>query len=380
MFGDVVGMLRFKAPMVQELSAAITSAYSAFTASLRRSRAVQQEDEVLRLRAAGLLVQLGRHYVPSAGLLGEPVHINPEGSMGSEGTHDDADLLLGIDERERLVLCFGDFVDSEGVFIEGSSLYRGEVDRAELARRLDECRAAHALVLSEVRDEVCSVRSILEEVTRFRSLHAAQYSALYQGHSLVGLLDPLVAHDLLLPQPLPEDIDLSARPWFAPIQAFDDSGLASSSAGEQVRLLPRLVARVLLPWLMGAVRAGLDPLSSTQADRVARTLNQLTSLGAPDTLDPSAAAREVLHLYTREAGLRSICLPQVRLLESAPGPSLPFMTRQLDKCRLCVRNAAQLLPFMRQSEVVDEVWGVFADALLEPALRLAHLPQVLFLV
>ena len=230
---DLVAMLREKSPLVTDLRAAVVTLRSELTSRLIRSRVVHQEDLIFRVKQAGLLIQLGSSYTPSAVLVGS----NDSTLVSVEGRE------TSIEEREQLAGQFAHFRDDEHGRIEAFGIYTSSEDEETYSRRMAELTAAHAMVFEEARHEICDVEAILTTMQSFLTKHPEQFAVSYIAHSLVGLLEPLVLHDICLLDFLNQEVDLETRSWYNPVRSFDaalDAELTSSAFNDTPRLLPQV--------------------------------------------------------------------------------------------------------------------------------------------
>ena len=230
---DLVAMLREKAPLVNDLKMALVQLRSELSSRLFASRVVFQEDLVFRVKEAGLLIQLGSQYSPSAVLLGSGDSTLV--SVGGRGTL--------LEEREGLFAAFTHWRIEEGYAIEAYGIYTGSEDAALYSRRVLELQDAHRMVFEDARPEMYDIEALLNIMKAFLLKYPEKFSVAYIAHSLIGLLEPLVLHDLCLLDFLGEEVRLSSRSWYSFLVAFDSTLESQSSvkAGDAPKLLPQVI-------------------------------------------------------------------------------------------------------------------------------------------
>ena len=117
--------------------------------------------------------------------------------------------------------------------------------------------------------------------------------------------------------------------------------------------------------------SSLDPLSHSMTSNMAYMLGQLIQIVNVDAFDIPTMLQGILQRFVD--CLKSICLPQVRVISGAL--SVTLLARQLTRCGCCFRNMSLLLPFMEQRRITTELWTCF-KATIDSALRLANAEEV----
>ena len=310
---EVVGMLRDKQAMGDQLQAAVLGMVSEQRGALRAARLELQEDECYQ---AGPDVGLGA-YAPSSILRDvAALKAGGAGSVDQFGrTRPSLDSPFARQELARqLAARAADRVATlldlppvleglEGAEAEGYArdCQPSAAVCARLFSQADTLHRAAQCVMEDVRSEIRSIDHLLSRLADFRTAHGDKYTAAYTSLSLPPVLIPFALLDLLEELPLPQPgggavMPLRERGWFRAIQVYGQGGVGVAAEGESAivgssnaddaSLLAKVLALGVLP-LLARLCEGLDPLS---AAHVAQAVDWLDCLERPETAGGAGGA------------------------------------------------------------------------------------------
>ena len=305
---EVVGMLRDKADMAQQLQAALAGFMRNCREGLRATRVERQEDEwytVTQGQQGAALLGLGG-YAPSA-VLREVAALQGYGggvadvdAFGRSARRDGPVARQELAQRvaERAVQRQAVSLDLPAV-LELSAEDQGyasdcspaRAQRDEWLAKADTLHRAAQVVMEDVRPEVGSLQEVLGRLAEFRSAQRERYKAAYMALSLPPIVAPFVLMDMLEDPPLApagSGVPVTAlreRAWFRAVRGYSqvagaaaECGEASAVVDEDSSLLAKVLALGPLPLLV-QMSAGLDPLCLIHAEQC---VDWLDCLEGPD--------------------------------------------------------------------------------------------------
>nr|CAD7392034.1 unnamed protein product [Timema cristinae] len=134
------------------------------------------------------------------------------------------------------------------------------------------------LVFEDVVEEFCSVRSIVKRFESWRFTDSDAYKEAYVSLCLPKVLGPIIRLKLITWSPLQESVEFERHKWYDTLLLY---GLKESENEEllrqdpDLRLVPTIVEKVILPKLTQLVEAQWDPLSTSQSLRLVGLTNRL---------------------------------------------------------------------------------------------------------
>eukprot|EP00601_Ochromonadales_sp_CCMP2298_P034806 CAMPEP_0173375040 /NCGR_PEP_ID=MMETSP1144-20121109/29415_1 /TAXON_ID=483371 /ORGANISM="non described non described, Strain CCMP2298" /LENGTH=773 /DNA_ID=CAMNT_0014327447 /DNA_START=44 /DNA_END=2362 /DNA_ORIENTATION=+ len=361
-FASLVGMLREKTPILDEARAAVFKTVQEHATLVRHSRVEEQEDEIYRIKQAGLLVSIG-NYVPSAMIAPDATEEKEDDldEFGRSRGGSSGSAVAGRREQRRKEDRVRIAAQQLSVKISvGTALDHAEVELFrenrihEIGATTGRGRGAkHAHDLFELLDTQRTLYSSkgvdgarADKLRALRSAFPAEYDAAEVDVSATELLAPLVMLDLLAVSteagPAEQEGETEQQDdWAAPSRGGLGShkpapaplvsvGVArvsvlqrgwctamrqSTGAGG---LLKRLAAQVLVPWCRDCVLPTLDSYSQQQCRHVCaifKDIYHLLSGGAGGT--GGAGGADLRGLRSTAEGLvgaqvQAICLPLLK--------------------------------------------------------------------
>lgn len=135
------------------------------------------------------------------------------------------------------------------------------------------------MVFEDVTDDFCEIPVILERFESWRLRDRSTYTDTYFSLCLPKIVGPMIRLKLLTWNPLDETcVDFEKMDWFEAIMkyGFDENETESSLADDpDVRLVPTLIEKIILPKLMEVIESCWDPMSSSQTLRLVNLIRRL---------------------------------------------------------------------------------------------------------
>lgn len=179
-----------------------------------------------------------------------------------------------------------------------------------------------------------------------------RYKAAYISISLPAAIAPLVMLDALTLPWVEEQLDISQRPWYAPLMEYSTDDAAGNDAEGDGSLLPKVVLTYLLPWLRSGIEHLYQPMSASHTCNVASLLEKILDL------DPTPSQLAPLLTTILEAFRLTIsdtCLPVPR---GKSGLALALVHRSIRTLSDTLRNLADLAPYFAARVVAKIAWEV----------------------
>lgn len=135
------------------------------------------------------------------------------------------------------------------------------------------------LVFEDVVDEFCTVKSVLKHFERWRVKDWESYTEAYVSLCIPKVLSPLLRIQMLMWNPLLDEFNkIEKMKWFDSLLLY---GLEQKETEEglkndpDLKLIPLVIEKVVLPKLKDVVEATWDPLSTSQTQRLVLLLSHL---------------------------------------------------------------------------------------------------------
>ncbi|XP_071491063.1 PAX3- and PAX7-binding protein 1-like [Diadema antillarum] len=148
---------------------------------------------------------------------------------------------------------------------------------AKFKTEKDRIMAEQAKVFEDVEDDFCSLPAILKRFQRWKFEQRDSYTDAYIGLCLPKLCEPFIRLQMLDWNPLEAKCkDLESFPWYDVLMFYgfhneDDF----DREDDDIKLIPRIVEKVILPKLSDLIEGVWDPMSTFQTHRLIDTVHQL---------------------------------------------------------------------------------------------------------
>ncbi|XP_041462279.1 PAX3- and PAX7-binding protein 1-like isoform X1 [Lytechinus variegatus] len=132
-------------------------------------------------------------------------------------------------------------------------------------------------VFEDVEDEFCSLPAIIKRFQRWKFSQGDSYSDAYIGLCLPKLCEPFIRLELLCWNPLEANCkDIESYPWYDTLMFYgfrneDDY----DREDDDIKLIPRIIEKVVLPKLSDLLENVWDPTSTLQTHRLIDIIHQL---------------------------------------------------------------------------------------------------------
>eukprot|EP01034_Spumella_vulgaris_P023954 gene23954-30238_t len=436
-FAALVGMVRAKQPLIQQLSEATFTTLRAQSEARRRLRVEEQEDCLCRAREARELMTVGE-YAPSSSLL------NSGGSEGSadvetrEGhrrfarlqvlsdanlSQSDCDVMSRLSETDKAHFISGrvdQIASGAGGHDTRRALYRllervaiERLATPEFLSKLSVLSSARVACMEDVAGEVYSMREIVTKLTAFREAYPDKYRSAFISLSLPDVLEPLLLFDVLgcsstvfaLSGANSASIEshsdemgsapsvssqsglfaISEREWHESLREFSassgDGGDVDSSeqADATVESLVQEGDSNLLPKLVvSAVLPWLVQCVQTVLDPLdtAACVQCADLVGQVLDYDPGAGPLTAMLEAVVDvftAEIAVTCVPVVKTGSSGQG--VAFLERQLYRVEILLENFALFKEYLSPPVVIRLVWRVLSSQCLAPLVKLLSSPD-----
>ncbi|XP_015194539.2 intron Large complex component GCFC2 isoform X1 [Lepisosteus oculatus] len=147
---------------------------------------------------------------------------------------------------------------------------------AHFAKRKDDILDRHQKIFDDVQENFCDVKKILSKFDEWRRRFPDSYYSAYIGLCLPKLLGPLVRHQLIGWNPLKDDgKDFEAFPWYSAVETFCHGHGYEESEAADIKTLPSIIEKTVLPKIQGFVEQVWDPLSSKQTKCLVKHCEEL---------------------------------------------------------------------------------------------------------
>ncbi|XP_011307082.1 PAX3- and PAX7-binding protein 1 isoform X2 [Fopius arisanus] len=133
-------------------------------------------------------------------------------------------------------------------------------------------------IFSDVIEDFCSVRGILTKLESWRETDIEAYTEAYVSLCIPKMISPIIRLHLITWNPLMESADIERTKWYNLLLLYAlDKGETEESLKRDpdVRLIPLVIEKVILPKLTAIVEKIWDPLSTSQTLRLVGTVSRL---------------------------------------------------------------------------------------------------------
>ncbi|RXM27752.1 GC-rich sequence DNA-binding factor 2 [Acipenser ruthenus] len=157
-----------------------------------------------------------------------------------------------------------------------------EVDPANMAefqKKRDDVLCESRKIFDDVHEDFHNIKDILSKFDQWRSRFADSYYDAYIGLCLPKLLGPLIRYQLIDWNPLKEDCeDFATMPWYMAVEQFcygrEHEG-SEIKYNPDMKTLPSVIEKTIIPKIQGFVEHIWDPHSSTQTQCLVRLCRKL---------------------------------------------------------------------------------------------------------
>ncbi|KAH9508979.1 PAX3- and PAX7-binding protein 1 [Bulinus truncatus] len=143
---------------------------------------------------------------------------------------------------------------------------------------LDECVKSQETLFDDVVEDFSKIEKVKENFEQWKFTYGDSYREAYIGLCLPKLLNPFIRKDLVLWNPLDENcVDFEDSEWFNSLVFLGfREGEHTDVSDDDLKLLPSIVEKLILPKLTFLVENVWDPLSTTQTARLVNLTLKLT--------------------------------------------------------------------------------------------------------
>ncbi|TPX34988.1 hypothetical protein SmJEL517_g02493 [Synchytrium microbalum] len=159
-----------------------------------------------------------------------------------------------------------------------------EVDeQLDIGRKKDAEKRNHLYLFADTLDEFCSIPIIKAKFESWKNTFRQEYEQSYGGLSMPGVFELYVRQELLAWEPFSTYLDLESMNWHESVMGYGMNPNAMEiSEDEDVRLLPKIVEKVVIPRLVSRVDI-YDPYSCKQTKLALRIVGQMLNYTESDS-------------------------------------------------------------------------------------------------
>lgn len=219
------------------------------------------------------------------------------------------------------------------------------VDKAGLGKIRQDVENQARQVLDDVIEEFALLSNVQTRLSSWKLEDEESYKEAYVSLCLPKLFSPLIRMQLLLWNPFVHEQKIEDQEWYRTLSTYglsEGETLAELEVDPDRKLLSNCVEKVMLPKLIGLVRSGYDPVSSSQTLRLVAVVTRLAS--DYSTLTPTSKHfRELMTVVIeniKESLDSDVYIPMYNKnqLDSTSSPHLAFFHRQFWSTVKLLRN------------------------------------------
>jgi len=208
-------------------------------------------------------------------------------------------------------------------------------DQANLAKVKQDVENQARMVLEDVVDEFSVMSKVMERLQSWRSTDPESYQSAYVSLCLPKIFSPLIRMQMLFWSPFTSSTGVSDHEWYSTLATYAVSSgdvFSEFSSDPDRFLVSAICEKVVLPKLVGIVRASYDPLSTTQTNKLVGCVNRLVT-DFPTLTPRSKHVRELLAVVVdlvKECLDNDVYIPMYtkHQMESPHSPHSLFFHRQ----------------------------------------------------
>ncbi|XP_013061045.2 PAX3- and PAX7-binding protein 1-like [Biomphalaria glabrata] len=142
----------------------------------------------------------------------------------------------------------------------------------------DDCVKAQETLFDDVVEDFSQIEQVKYKFEQWKFTYGDSYREAYIGLCLPKLLNPLIRKELILWNPLDENcVDFEDSSWFNSLVFLGfREGEPIEKSDDDLKLLPSIVEKLILPKLTFLVDNVWDPISTTQTARLVNLTQKLT--------------------------------------------------------------------------------------------------------
>ncbi|XP_059612366.1 PAX3- and PAX7-binding protein 1 isoform X2 [Phlebotomus argentipes] len=152
-------------------------------------------------------------------------------------------------------------------------------DLSQYLAQLELLKSEAEMLFSDVADEFCQIREILNKFQAWKSTDTAAYRDAYVSLCLPKIIGQFIRLQMITWNPLSDHCpDIEKSPWFAACMMYsyaESETEESLSIDPDVTLVPVLVEKIILPKLTEQIETCWDPMSTSQTLRLVGFINRL---------------------------------------------------------------------------------------------------------
>jgi len=219
------------------------------------------------------------------------------------------------------------------------------VDKAGLGKIRQDVENQARQVLDDVIEEFALLSNVQTRLSSWKLEDEESYKEAYVSLCLPKLFSPLIRMQLLLWNPFVHEQKIEDQEWYRTLSTY---GLSEGETIDMLevdpdrKLLSNCVEKVMLPKLIGLVRSGYDPVSTSQTLRLVAVVTRLAS--DYSTLTPTSKHfRELMTVVIeniKESLDSDVYIPMYNKnqLDSTSSPHFAFFHRQFWSTQKLLRN------------------------------------------
>ncbi|XP_076155505.1 intron Large complex component GCFC2 isoform X1 [Alosa pseudoharengus] len=204
----------------------------------------------------------------------------------------------------------------------------------ELQRKKADILKRAEAIFSDVHKDFSDISKILSRFDEWRHSYADSYNNAYIGLCLPKLLSPIVRQQLIGWNPLQSDgEDFEGRPWYSAVEKFCHGQGHEESENADIKTIPAIVEKTVLPKIQGFVELVWDPLSLRQTQCLTvlcRRLQDDYSIFSGDQSKPVKAFLMSVTSRLKSAVDEDVFIPLYpkKYLDDRASPQYRFQTQQ----------------------------------------------------
>jgi len=235
-------------------------------------------------------------------------------------------------------------------------------DTANLAKVKQDVENQARMVLEDVVDEFSMISRVMERLQSWRATDPESYQSAYVSLCLPKIFSPLIRMQMLFWSPFTSATGVSEHEWYSTLATYavtTGETFSEFSADPDRQLVSGCCEKVVLPKLVGIVRASYDPLSTTQTNKLVGCVNRLVT-DFPTLTPRSKQVRELLSVVVdlvKECLDNDVYIPMYtkHQMETSHTPHSLFFHRQFWTAFKLFRNILAWAGVLSDSILVELV-------------------------
>jgi len=235
-------------------------------------------------------------------------------------------------------------------------------DMANLAKVKQDVENQARMVLDDVVEEFSVMSRVMERLQSWRTADPESYQSAYVSLCLPKIFSPLIRMQMLFWSPFTSSTGVSDHEWYSTLATYAISSgdtFSDFCSDPDRQLVSACCEKVVLPKLVGIVRASYDPLSTTQTNKLVGCVNRLVT-DFPTLTTRSKQVRELLTVVVdlvKESLDNDVYIPMYtkHQMESPHTPHSLFFHRQFWTAYKLFKNILAWAAVLSDSVLVELV-------------------------